>query len=141
MEIQVKQKKLAHIRRVLFIFKKNRTVDILKSVDMNGEVVQYLHSRRCLDLMVRTWKEYTTKGYLTFVDHREIMLGLDLLYYQFRGSAKIQFHGLFEEMSQASGYEELCKVLNTGPFNENVLSLKVQKKLLFIHKCTIQIYC
>ncbi|KAI7889528.1 uncharacterized protein EV154DRAFT_277369 [Mucor mucedo] len=88
---------------------KYRTVDILKSVDMNGEVVQYLHSRRCIDLMVRTWKEYITKGYLTFVDHREILLGLDLLYYQFRGSAKIQFHGLFEEMSQACGYEELCK--------------------------------
>lgn len=93
---------------------------------MNGEVVQYLHSRRCIDLMIRTWKDCITKGYLTLVDHREIMLGLDLLYYQFRGSAKIQFYGLYEEMSQASGYEELCKVLNIGPFNENVQSLKVK---------------
>lgn len=99
---------------------------------MNGEVVQYLHSRRCIDLMIRVWKEYIAKGYLTFVDHREIMLGLDLLYYQFRGAAKIQFHGLHEEMSQASGYEELCKALNIGPFNENVLNLKVKPTRQFI---------
>jgi hypothetical protein len=104
---------------------KYRTVDILKAVDMNGEVNQYLHSRRCIDLLIRVWKECLTKDYLTVVDHCEIILGLDLLYYQFKGSAKIQFYGFFEEMSQASGYEVLCKIIKTGPFNETSLKSKV----------------
>lgn len=111
-----------------------RTVDILKGVDMNSEVVQYLHSRRCIDIMIRGWKEYVSKDYLTLVDQKEIILGLELLYYQFRDSAKLQFNGMYEEMSQASGYEVICKILKTGPFNESVLDLKVcgeMKKLKF----------
>lgn len=113
---------------------KYRTVDILKSVDMNGEVNQYLHSRRCIDLLVRAWRECLTKDYLTVMDHREITLGLDLLYYQFKGSAKIQFYGLFDEMSQSSGYEVLVKIIKTGPFNENTLNLKVTEHMRDLKK-------
>lgn len=95
---------------------------------MNGEVVQYLHNRRCTDIMIRVWKEYLSNDNLTLVDLREVNLGLDLLHYQFQGSAKIQYNGLYEEMDQAAGYEVLCKLLKTGPFNESVLQLKVKNQ-------------
>jgi hypothetical protein len=102
---------------------KTKTVDILKSVDMNGEVCQYLHNRRCVDLIIRLWRDCTSKDYLTLVDYREINLGLNLIYFQLEKSAKIQFYGLFEEMLH--GYEVLCKILKLGPFNDTIVNLKV----------------
>lgn len=92
--------------------------------------------------MIRLWKDCTTKDDLTLVDHREIILGLDVLYYQFRGSEKIQFCVLFDEMVQSSGYQVLSEILKLGPFHQNILNLKVKannnynKKilLLILHK-------
>ncbi|KAG1109351.1 hypothetical protein G6F42_015679 [Rhizopus arrhizus] len=107
-----------------YLIWKSKTVDILKSVDMNGEVCQYLHNRRCVDLVIRLWRDCISKDYLTFVDYREIHLGLDLIYFQLERSAKIQFYSLFEEMLQ--GYELLCKILKLGPFSDPILDLKVE---------------
>lgn len=118
-----------------------RTVDILKSVDINGEVIQYLHSRRCIETMVRGWKDCTTKDDLTLVDHREIILGLDLLYYQLRGSDKIQFCVLFEEMVQSGGYQVLCNLLKMGPFNQTILNLKVNNNKNNIKVSIINFKC
>jgi hypothetical protein len=104
---------------------KVQVVDILKTMEMNSEVCQYLHQRRCIDILVRIWRECLSKDYLTLLDHREIMLTLNLMHYQFYGSAKIHYFGLMDEMLQASGYELLCKFLKTGPYNESTLQLKV----------------
>lgn len=104
---------------------KVKTVEILKTMDMNGEVCQYLHQRRSLEVLVRTWKEITSKDYLTFVDHRELILGLNLIYHQLCGASKIQFNGLAEEMVQESAYDILCKVLKTGTSDTSLLDLKV----------------
>jgi hypothetical protein len=106
---------------------KVKTVEILQSLEMNGEVCQYLHQRRSLEALIRIWKETVSKDYLTFVDHRELILGLDLIYHQLRGASKIQFNGLPEEMIQESAYEILCQVLKTGPFDTSLLELKVGK--------------
>ncbi|KAL9550165.1 hypothetical protein PS6_005689 [Mucor atramentarius] len=116
-----------------YLIWKSKTVDILKSVDMNGEVCQYLHNRRCVDLIIRLWRDCISKDYLTFVDYREIHLGLDLIYFQLERSAKIQFYSLFEEMLQ--GYELLCKILKLGPFSDPILDLKV-KQFVFMFTVT-----
>ncbi|KAI9471032.1 MAG: hypothetical protein EXX96DRAFT_375724 [Benjaminiella poitrasii] len=108
------------------LWKKNIT-EVLKVVDMNSEICQYIHQRRCcIDLLIRMWRENTAKGYLTNVDQQEIIMGLDIIYYQLRESAKIQFFGLFDEMIQASGYEALCDILRTGPFNEATIHAKME---------------
>lgn len=109
---------------------KAKIVDILKSVDMNGEVCQFLHNRRCVDLITRVWRDCISKDYLTFVDYREINLGLSLICFQLEKSAKIQFYGLFEEMLH--GYEVLCKILKLGPFNDTIIDLKVIFVYMFI---------
>lgn len=106
-----------------YLMWKAKTVDILKSVDMNGEVCQYLHHRRCVDLIVRLWRDCIAKDYLTSVDYREISLGLGLIYFQLERSARIQFYGLFEEMLQ--GYELLCAILKLGPFSDATVAFKV----------------
>ncbi|GAN06509.1 beige/BEACH domain-containing protein [Mucor ambiguus] len=95
-----------------YLMWKIKTVDILKSVDMNGEVCQYLHHRRCVDLIIRLWRDCIAKDYLTCVDYREINLGLSLIHFQLERSAKIQFYGLFEEMTQ--GYEMLLDLSFVG---------------------------
>ena len=116
-----------------------RTVDILKSAEMNGEVVQYIHSRRCIDIMVQSWKECLIKNNLTLVDYREINLGLTWLYNMLYNSAKIQFNGFFEEMNTMEGYNVISKILKTGPFHETALDAKVcvcdtiKKRILETH--------
>lgn len=112
-----------------YLMWKTKTVDILQSANMNGEVCQYLHHRRCVDVIVRLWRDCTTKDYVTSVDLREISLGLRLIYFQLERSAKIQFYGLFEEMLQ--GYELLCAILKLGPFSDDIVDLKV-----FISLCS-----
>lgn len=109
----------------LYIKWKVQVLDILKSIDMNSEVCQYLRQRRCIEILVRVWREALSKDYLTPLDHREIMLALNLLHYQFLGSAKINYFSLMNEMLQASGYELLCKILKTGPYKDATLQLKV----------------
>ncbi|KAI7902408.1 uncharacterized protein BX663DRAFT_74781 [Cokeromyces recurvatus] len=109
-----------------YIYWKKRITEVLKVIDMNSEVCQYIHHRRCcIDLLIRSWREKLSKGYLTSVDHQDILMDFDVIYYQLYKSAKIQFFGLFEEMIHASGYEVLCKILKTGPFNESITHEKI----------------
>ncbi|CEP07883.1 hypothetical protein [Parasitella parasitica] len=107
-----------------YLIWKTRIVDILKAMDMKSEVCQHLHHRRCIDLIIKVWRDCTVKDFLTLVDYREIHLGLNLICFQLERSAAAYSYGLFEEMNQ--GYEVLCKILKLGPFNDTVIELKMQ---------------
>jgi hypothetical protein len=126
-----------HDTEPAYMIWKVKTVEILKTLEMNGEVCQYLHQRRSLEVLVRTWKEAVSKDNLTFVDYRELILALDLIYHQLRGASKIQFHGLSEEMIQESAYDIMYQVLKTAPFDTPLLELKVcDANLAFIKLIT-----
>jgi hypothetical protein len=104
-------------------------IEILKSVEMNGELAQYLHTNHSVEMFIKTWTDSLSKDELDLVDHQEMILGLDFIHYQLKGSVKVQSYGLLEEWGSAATL--LCKVIKTGPFSGHILSLKVSNASIF----------
>lgn len=56
-----------------------RTIDVLKSVNKDSEVIQYMHSRRYVEMLVQVWKDALKKHRLNLRDYMDIALDLDLI--------------------------------------------------------------
>jgi hypothetical protein len=117
----------------LYIDWKIQVVAILKSMQANSEIYQYLHQHHYISLLIKMWEELLSNDELTMTDLQEVIVALDLLGHLFVESVNIGYLGLMDEMLQSLGYECFYKILITGPYNQDILQAKVS------YLCTIRV--
>lgn len=99
---------------------------------MNGEIAQYLYTRRCIEMLIRVWSDCVSKDQpATLVDYQEILLGFDIVLHFLKESTRVHYYSMIEEIRIAKGYDVLCTVIKTGSVDESILRLKVSGTCLF----------
>lgn len=68
-----------NIEAYLTLYYVVRTIAILKSIDSDPEMIQFIHSRRYIGMLVQTWKDGLNKSRLHIRDYIDITLDLDLI--------------------------------------------------------------
>lgn len=119
---------------IFFLDWKIQIVAILKSLEINSNVYQYLCRYHCVDLMVKMWKNMLLKENITVINYSEVDLTLDLLGYLLIQSVNIGHFGLMDEMYTSHAYECLFKIVVSGPYNPDTMKAKVSINTPFYYK-------
>ncbi|RUS32592.1 hypothetical protein BC938DRAFT_475000 [Jimgerdemannia flammicorona] len=107
---------------------KQRTYEVLTALEMDAEVVNYLHSKNAMNILVQPWKEALGRAPLNKRDYQEALLTAQLVLHLLKGSARDSLYALFYDFKEANGYESLSYLLTSQPFDED--AIKVKEELL-----------
>ncbi|CAO3599779.1 unnamed protein product [Absidia cylindrospora] len=113
-------------REPVYMIWKRRTIDILKSINTDSEVIQYMHSRRFIEMLVQAWKDGLNRSRLHIRDYVDITLDLNLITHLLKVSIETGVTGFYDEFQQADGYQPLLSYLIAPPFDEDHIYYKAQ---------------
>ncbi|ORX58974.1 hypothetical protein DM01DRAFT_1301754 [Hesseltinella vesiculosa] len=108
-----------------YFYWKAKAVFVLTSVQADIDTVQYIHSRRFIEVMGQVWKELgSSRQRVGARIHASISLELDLIKYLAKISVDTGSFGLFDEIQSANLYQTLSWILLNSLQDEDCLEYK-----------------